>query len=119
MSKEEILNLKPKRGIDIVFQPVKTNSNVYIATISGTDLNPSNPLEECEENDIHETINKYLRVYSDRVRNPVEMEKIPKIVRQMGINPNEKCLDGNKYDFLRSKAKKLPNNSKLVNIQEG
>lgn len=119
MSKEEILKLKPKRGIDIVFEPIRYNSSVYIATISGTDLNPSNPSEECEENDINETINKSLRVYSDRVRNPKEQELIPKTARQMGINPNAKCLDSNKYDFLKSKAKKLPGNSKLVNIQEG
>ena len=119
MSKEEILKLRPKRGLDIVLEPVRYHSNIYVATISGTDLNPSNPLEECEENDINELINNQLRVYSDRIRNPKELSKIPKIARQMGMDPKSKTLDSNKYDFLRSKAKKLPGKTKLVNIQEG
>lgn len=105
MSKEDILKLKPKRGIDVTFQPVKFNSNVYIATISATDLNPSNPDEECEMNDIDNFINEQLNIYSDRIREPKDLAKIPKVARQVAMNINDKRLDCNKYDFLRSKSR--------------
>lgn len=105
MSKEDILKIKPKRGIDVLFTPIKTNSNVYIVTISGTDLNPSNPLEECEKSDLDNFIADQLNVYSDRIRLPKELDKIPKIARQVAMNINDKKLDDNKYDFLRSKSK--------------
>lgn len=105
MSKEDILKIKPKRGIDVVFTPVKTNSNVYVVTISGTDLNPSNPLEECEKNDLDNFIAEQLNVYSDRIRLPKELEKIPKVARQVAMRIDDKRLDENKYDFLRSKCK--------------
>lgn len=107
MSKEEILQIKPKRGIDIVFTPIHTNSNIYVVTISGTDLNPSNPLEECEQNDLDEVIANNLKIYSDRIREPKELAKIPKIARQMAMNLDDKRLDSNKYDFLRSRAAAL------------
>src|SRR5687767_4153080 len=105
MSKEDILQLKPRRGIDLVFTPIKTNSNIYIVTISGTDLNPSNPLEEVEQNDLDEIIADSLNIYSDRIREPKELAKIPKIAKQMSMNLNDKRLDSNKYDFMRSKAR--------------
>lgn len=106
MSKEDILRLKPRRGIDVVFTPIKTNSNVYVVTISGTDLNPSNPMEELEsETELDNFINDQLNVYSDRVRLPKELDKIPKIARQVAMNVKDKRLDDNKYDFLRSKSK--------------
>lgn len=105
MSKEEILRLKPKRGIDLVFTPIHTNSNIYIVTISGTDLNPSNPLEELESSsEIDEIISNDLKVYSDRIRSPKELQKIPKVARHMAMDLNDKRLDSSKYDFLRSKA---------------
>ena len=105
MSKEDILKLKPRRGIDVLFQPVKTNSNIYIVTISGTDLNPSNPLEELEsKTEIDNFINEQLNIYSDRIREPKELAKIPKIARQVAMNINDPKLDSNKYDFMRSKA---------------
>src|SRR6188472_3945237 len=89
MSKEDILKLKPRRGIDVLFQPVKTNSNIYIVTISGTDLNPSNPLEELEsKTEIDNFINEQLNIYSDRIREPKELAKIPKIARQVAMNIN-------------------------------
>jgi len=124
MSKEDILKVKPKRGIDVQFQPVKTNSNIYIVTISGTDLNPSNPLEECEMNDINNFINDQLNIHSDRIREPKDLQKIPKIARQVAMNINDKKLDDNKYDFMRSRAKgkvatPVAPDPDFVTIQEG
>jgi hypothetical protein len=105
MSKEEILSLKPRRGIDIVFTPIKTNSNIYIATISGTDLNPSNPLEECELGDLDEIIADKLKVYSDRVREPKELKKIPEFARSVKMDIKDKRLqESNKYNSLVRKA---------------
>lgn len=105
MSKEDILKIKPKRGIDVMFDPIQFNSNIYIVTISGTDLNPSNPLEECEKNDIDNFINDQLNIYSDRIREPKDLAKIPKVARQVAMNINDPKLDSNKYDFMRSKSK--------------
>lgn len=105
MSKEDILSLKPRRGIDIVFTPEKTNSNVYICTISGTDLNPSNPIEELESvTELDNFINENLNIHSDRIREPKDLAKIPKIARQVAMNMNDPKLNPNKYDFLRSRA---------------
>lgn len=122
MSKEEILALKPKRGIDLVFTPIKTNSNIYVVTISGTDLNPSNPLEEVEKNDLDEIIADKLKIYSDRIRESKELAKIPKIAKQMSMNLNDDRLKSNKYNFMISKAKfanSLNENEDFGNIQEG
>jgi len=124
MSKEDILKVKPKRGIDVSFQPVKTNSNIYIVTISATDLNPSNPAEECEMNDIDNFISDQLNIYSDRIRESRDLEKIPKIARHVAMNIHDKKLDGNKYDFLRSRAKgrvatPVAPDPDFVTIQEG
>lgn len=106
MSKEDILKLKPKRGIDVVFEPVKFNSNVYIVTVSGTDLNPSNPIEELESaTELDNFINENLNIYTDRIREPKDLAKIPKIARQVAMNIHDKRLDSNKYDFMRSKSK--------------
>lgn len=106
MSKEDILKLKPRRGIDVTFTPIKTNSNIYIVTVSGTDLNPSNPLEELESaTDLDNFINENLNIYSDRIREPKDLQKIPKVARQVAMNINDKRLDSNKYDFMRSKSK--------------
>jgi hypothetical protein len=117
MSKEDILNLKLKRGIDVTLTPVKFNSSIYIATFSGTDLNPSNPAEECEASDLDKEISK-LNVYSDRIRTSEDLDKIPKTARQVDMHLGDKLLDGNKYDFLRSKAKNLKANG-FATIQEG
>ena len=105
MSKEEILRLKPRRGIDIVFTPIKTNSNIYIVTISGTDLNPSNPLEECEQGDLDEIIADQLKVYSDRIREPKELKKIPEFARSVKMDIKDKRLqESNKYNSLVNKG---------------
>jgi len=117
MSKEEILNLKLKRGIDVTLTPVKFNSNVYIATFSATDLNPSSDIEECEKSDIDAEISK-LNVYSDTIRSPEDFQKIPKTARQQEMMLNDPLLDGNKYDHLRSKAHSLRENGMAV-IQDG
>lgn len=123
MSKEDILKIKPKRGIDVVFEPVKFNSNIYIVTVSGTDLNPSNPLEELEgQSEIENFINDQLNIYSDRIRETKELEKIPKIARQVAMNINDPKLDSNKYDFMRSKSKvATPSNpdESFRTLQEG
>lgn len=103
MSREDIMNLRPKRGIDIVLTPTHTNSNIYIATISATDLNPSNPEEECQMDDLDEFINEKLNIYSDRIRDPKDLAKIPKVAHQMAMNINDKRLDDPKYDILRKK----------------
>jgi hypothetical protein len=106
MSKEDILKVKPRRGIDIVFTPIKFNSNIYVATISGTDLNPSNPLEELESaTELDNFINDQLSIYSDRIREPKDLQKIPQIARQVAMNINDPKLNSNKYDFMRSKSK--------------
>jgi hypothetical protein len=109
MSKEDILKIKPKRGIDVLFEPIHTNSNIYVCTISGTDLNPSNPAEELEgPHDINNFINDQLYVYSDRIREPKELAKIPVTVRQIAMNLNDPRLNNdNKYNRLRSKAKNI------------
>lgn len=106
MSKEDILSFTPKRGIDVNFTPVKLNSDIYVATFSATDLNPSNPLEECEKSDIDEEIAK-LTVLSDRIRTPEDLAKVPPKARQVEMHLADPLLDSNKYDFLRSKAKSL------------
>ncbi len=108
MSKEDILKLRPKRGIDLLFEPIKTNSNIYIVTISGTNLNPSNPSEEVEESDLDELIADQLHVYSDRIREPKDLAKIPKVARQMAMSIDDIRLNENKYDFIRSKSKDKP-----------
>jgi hypothetical protein len=117
MTKEDILNLKLKRGIDVTFTPVKFNSSIYVATFSATDLNPSNPLEECEASDIDEAIAK-LNVFSDRIRTTEDLAKVPKTARQVDMHLGDPLLDPNKYDFLRSKAKNLKDNG-FATIQEG
>lgn len=122
MSKEEILQIKPKRGIDLLFTPIKTNSNIYVVTISGTDVNPSNPLEEINKNEIDELISNQLNIYSDRIREPKELAKIPKIAKQMAMNLNDPRLNPNKYDFLRSKARfanPMNEDQNFGTIQEG
>lgn len=116
MSKEDILKLRPRRGIDVVLTPIKTNSNIYIATFSGVELNPSNPLEEIEASDLDEELAK-LKIYSDRIRAPKEVDKIPKKARQMAIYLGDPELDKNKYNKLREKAGP-PNDNGLSTIQD-
>ena len=113
MTKEDILKLRPRRGIDVVLTPVATNSTIYIATFSGTELNPSNPLEEVEESDLDAELSK-MKIYSDRIRNPKEKDKIPKKARSMEMMLNDPKLDGNKYDHLRGKAHSLKENGMAV-----
>lgn len=117
MTKEDILNLKLKRGIDVTFTPVKFNSSIYVATFSATDLNPSNPAEECEASDIDEEIAK-LNIYSDRIRTSEDLAKVPKIARSVEMHLGDPLLETNKYDFLRSKAKSLNSNG-LGIVQDG
>jgi hypothetical protein len=106
MSKEDIMKLKPRRGIDVLFEPVKFNSNIYVVTVSGSNLNPANPLEEIESaTELDNFINQNLSIYSDRIREPKDLQKIPKIARQVAMNIHDKRLDSNKYDFMRSKSK--------------
>jgi len=117
MSKEEILNLKLKRGIDVTLTPVKYNSNIYVATFSATDLNPSNPMEECEKSDIDAELAK-LHVYSDTIRSPDDFKKIPEKARVQEMLLTDPLLDGNKYDHLRSTAHSLRENGMAI-IQDG
>ena len=117
MSKEEILNFRPKRGIDVSFTPVRYNSSIYIATFSATDLNPSNEKEEREASDLDEEIAK-LKVYSDRIREPDEVAKIPKKARQVEMRLDHPLLDNNKYEILRRKAHSLRPNGMAV-VEEG
>jgi hypothetical protein len=116
MSAEDILKLRPRRGIDVVLTPVSTNSNIYIATFSGVELNPSNPLEEIEESDLDKELAK-LKIYSDRIRAPKEVDKIPKKPRQMAIYLGDPELDKNKYNKLRDKAGP-PNANGMSTIQD-
>lgn len=119
MSKEEILRLKPKRGIDLVFTPIHTNSNIYVVTISASDLCPCNPSEECEKNDLDEIIADQLKIYSDRVRTPKDLAKIPKVARTVQMNIEDKRLDTNKYDCLRCNCKDVDEKTNFGIIQEG
>ena len=117
LSKEEILGLRLKKGIDVSLTPVRYNSSIYIATFSGTDLNPSSPDEEREQSDLDEEIAK-LKVYSDRIREPDEVAKIPKKARQVEMRLDDPLLDSNKYAILRRNAHSLRPNGMAV-VGEG
>lgn len=103
VSREDILKYKPlKQGIDILWEPTRTNSSVFIVTISGSSI------DGIEKSDIDEELSR-LNVMGDRIRTPKELKKIPKKAVTKQSNLNDPIFKENKdYEDLLSKLKSKP-----------
>lgn len=99
-SKEDILKYIPKKGIDVLWQPVKFNSSLYIVTLSCSSISG------VYKDDIDEELTK-LNVLSDRIRDPNEVRKIPKNANTVEANINDQIFRKNKeYEDLLSIVEK-------------
>lgn len=118
VTREDILQYTPKKkGIDVLWQPVKSNSSIYIVTISGSSI------DGIEKNDIDEELAR-LNVVGDRIRLPNELKKIPDKAVTKQSNIRDALFKNNKdYEDLLSKLKSKPvlspNGDLIATIDEG
>ena len=114
VTREDILRYRPlKKGIDVLFEPTRSNSSFYIVTISGSSI------DGIEQSDIDEELAR-LEVVGDRIRKPNELKKIPEKAVTKQANLNDPIFKENKdYEDLLSKLKSKPDANNVAVIDEG